>query len=188
MKPSINLATKRIIQKKTLRKFFLSSVIFFGAGVSTTILLLLINFFVNLQISNLTEDKADLQAQIVRQRVTKDKLLMIQERLGQIRSLLTARNAAGENINLIVSSIPQSIRIVSINYDEEEISFSLSSDSLSALQTLIEDELPALGSGANKNFGEITLGNFKLDSENTQYITSFSIKRESTDKKAPARR
>lgn len=183
MKPTINLATKRVIQKKTLRKFFISSVLFFGGGVALTVMLLILNFFLNLQISNLNDQKSTLQAQIVRQQSTKDKLLMVQERLGQIRSLLTARNSVEDDINLVVASIPPTITIQSIKYDSKETVFSLATPSLSDLQRLIEQELPSLQEGANKNLGEIAVGNFMLDASRLQYTFSFTVKKNSEKSK-----
>lgn len=175
MKPSINLATRRIIQKKTLRKFFLSSIIFFGLGVSLTLGLLLINFFINLQISNLNDTKSDLEAQIVRQKSVKDKLLMVQERVGRVRNLLTTRDNAGEKINFIVAAIPSSIEISSIQYDEEGINFALKSSSLADLQGFIEKDIPSLQESGNKDIGAISINAFKLDPDNFEYLLNFSV-------------
>jgi len=182
MKPSINLATRRIIQKKTLRKFFLSSVIFFGLGVSATLGVLLINFFMNLQISNLNDTKSDLEAQIVRQKSVKDKLLMVQERVGRVRNLLSARDNAGEKINFIVAAIPSSIEISSIQYDEEGINFALKSSSLADLQGFIEKDIPSLQESGNKDIGAISINAFKLDPENFEYLLNFSVEQVSKSK------
>ena len=175
MKPTINLATRRIIQKKTLRKFFLSSILFFGIAVIITLGLLTTNFFLNLQISNFTDQKSTFQAEIARSQSVKDKLLMVQERLGQIRSLLATRNMASERINLILSVIPDPITILSVQYTSEDITVSLASNSLLDLQNLIEQELPKISQSGNKDLGKITVSSFRLDPENLRYLSSFSI-------------
>jgi len=175
MKAKINLATKRIVQVKKLRKFFLSSVIFFGISTGATLFLLLVNFFTNLQISNLLEKKTTLEADVGRYKSVRDALLGTQERLGQIRSVLSERQDAGSKISSTLEVIPSTVTVKSIQYDENEISVAVSSSSLIALQDLIEKELPQLQSSGKKYIGSVAVGDFRVDSENLEYLSSFTV-------------
>jgi len=175
MKAKINLATKRIVQVKKLRKFFLSSIIFFSISTGITLILLLINFSINLQISKLNEQQAAMGIEAGRYKSVKEMVLGTQERLGQIRSVLSERHDAGSKINAVVGIIPSSIQIKSMEYDENEIRLTLSSDSLVALQNLIEEKLPQLQNEGSRDIGSITVGDFRVDVENLAYTTSLSI-------------
>ncbi len=175
MKAKINLATKRIVQVKKLRKFFLSSIIFFSISTGITLILLLINFSINLQTSKLAETKASMEIEAGTYKPVKEMVLGTQERLGQIRSVLSERQDAGSKINALVGIVPSSIQIKSMEYDETGIRLTLSSDSLVALQNLIEDKLPQMQSEGKGDIGSISVGDFRVDVENLAYTTSLSI-------------
>ncbi len=110
-----------------------------------------------------------------RYKSVKEMVLGTQERLGQIRSVLSERHDAGSKINAVVGIIPSSIQIKSMEYDENEIRLTLSSDSLVALQNLIEEKLPQLQNEGSRDIGSITVGDFRVDVENLAYTTSLSI-------------
>ena len=175
MKAKINLATKRVVQVKKLRKLFLSSVIFFSLATGVTLILLLVNFFTNLQIANLSEEQAALEADVARYKNVKDALLGTQERLGQIRSLLSERQDVGSKISSIVGVVPSTIKVKSIQYDAKDIRVLISSPSLDALNNLIEEKLSELEKIDKKFIGQVTLGDFQVDTENLEYTSSFSI-------------
>ncbi len=175
MKAKINLATKRVVQVKKLRKFFLSSIIFFSLATGVTLILLLVNFFTNLQIANLSEEQAALEADVARYKNVKDALLGTQERLGQIRSLLSERQDVGSKISSIVGVVPSTIKVKSIQYDAKDIRVLISSPSLDALNNLIEEKLSELEKIDKKFIGQVTLGDFQVDTENLEYTSSFSI-------------
>ena len=175
MKAKINLATKRVVQVKKLRKFFLSSIIFFSLATGVTLILLLVNFFTNLQIANLSEEQAALEADVARYKNVKDALLGTQERLGQIRSLLSERQDVGSKISSIVGVVPSTIKVKSIQYDAKDIRVLISSPSLDALNNLIEEKLSELEKIDTKFIGQVTLGVFQVDTENLEYTSSFSI-------------
>lgn len=175
MKAKINLATKRVVQVKKLRKFFLSSVIFFGIATGATLILLIVNFFTNLQIANLSEEQAALEIDVARYKSVKDTMLGTQERLGQIRSLLSERQDVGTKVSSIVGIVPSTIKVKSVQYDTKDIRVSISSPSLSALNSLIEEKLAQLEEIDKKFVGQVTVGDFQVDTENQEYATSFSI-------------
>ena len=175
MKAKINLATKRVVQVKKLRKFFLSSVIFFSLATGVTLILLVVNFFTNLQIASLSEEQATLEADVARYKNVKDALLGTQERLGQIRSLLSERQDVGSKISSIVGVVPSTIKVKSIQYDAKDIRVLISSPSLDALNSLIEEKLSELEKIDKKFIGQVTLGDFQVDTENLEYTSSFSI-------------
>ena len=89
--------------------------------------------------------------------------------------MLSERQDVGSKISSIVGVVPSTIKVKSIQYDAKDIRVLISSPSLDALNNLIEEKLSELEKIDKKFIGQVTLGDFQVDTENLEYASSFSI-------------
>ena len=101
------------------------------------------------------------------------KYSFILERIAKIEQILKKRTDYSGDISLLETQIPQGITSQSLAIKKASVDISLTSTSLSAMSTMLEN-MVKLGE-TDKRFSKIILHDFSLDTKQGVYTVSLTI-------------
>lgn len=155
--------------QKLARVLRLTSIVLFSiVGLSSAIL-----FFLNFSspLSSLQREEATLLSNLSAYQNRFNKYLIIQDRLKNISGVLSKRTKYNEKIDALLQKVPQDVFINSLSVDAKSMQISVSSHSLSAVNTLIDNTLELV---ADKKIKRLTMNSLSFDVGRGQYLLSLS--------------
>ena len=132
-------------------------------------------FFLNShsQLPDLQKEESSLLSNLSVFHTKAVKLLLTENRIKEISSIMVKRSNFDTVITAITGIIPQEIRIQSFSLDKKNATIILSSSSLSSADRLFDNLSKMVNN--NKNFSKITLEDITLDTKSSEYTFSLSF-------------
>jgi len=176
MREEINLATGKENRKKLLGQLFSPYFIFFAVAFSISAVVIAFSFFLKLQSSSLSFKAREAEEKIQSLSKKRDKMLVSQERLASIRSIITSRNKLDSLLSEILSQIPDSFSFEAISATSEELVIVVTSDSLSDFSTLLKEKIPLISSNKVLGVKNIKADSFSQEGNGYSLSLTFSLK------------
>ena len=171
----INLA-RQDEAKKTYRVFLTPTFLIFIIVFIVGILILSYTFILKVNLSSLAFDGRRLQAQIAQQEQKKVKILIISERLASARKILASRNHLDLVVSSIIQAIPDNFLIEGVDGNDQQISLSVSADTLSDFASLLSDRIPTLTQNKALGISKITADSFAQSKSGYLLSLTFTLK------------
>ncbi len=146
--------------KKTYKVFLTPSFLIFIIVFIVGILILSFSFILKVNLSSLASDGRRLQGQIAQQELKKDKILIISERLSAARKILASRNHLDLVISSIMAEIPNNFSIEGVDGNDQQISLSISSDTLSDFASFLSEKIPNITQNKALEISKVTANSF----------------------------
>ncbi len=173
MKNDINLTPARSTIKRAYSRLFISSAIIFGGIFAVSLILIVYSFALKTRIKSLEQQAGALRSNISQHAVAKERLLVTAERLGIIRKVISSRKQLDIKVTSILSFIPASFGVETINADKDLISFRLASDNLQEFDRLLEEKVPSLTREKSLGLKKINITSFSEKGNN--YVLSLDF-------------
>lgn len=185
MKTEINLAAQRQVQKRRLRKFFLVSIGAFIVVFGATVLILLYNLTLKIQISSLEDEERQLSSQIEAQGQKKNDILILRERIAGIQTALSMRKSIDSQVIPVVGIAPVSSTVGGITYEENEVKMTVKSDNLNDLSDLIDNKIAEIATEQKNEIQNVEISSFGISEADQIYSVnlSFTFKGEKSKKR-----
>jgi len=165
-------------QKKTngvLKNIFYVSSAFFAITVIVALALIAYRLFLSISLSDITKKEAGTTASLLKLQVKRDKFLEIHSRLKDIRGILSKRSTITLKATDLAQVVSGDASLLSINGSDQEISLSVESPSLEALNDLIEQKVNQVALDKKKGIKKIEMESFRLNPKTLLYQVDFSV-------------
>jgi hypothetical protein len=174
MKSQINLISRKTEQHGIGRFNIIALSIFAGIFV-IAIACLVYTFILNLQVSSLEATKNDLETQIGKLSSEKLNVLLLKERLTSIDKVLHGRIDLNPKMQIVLSLLPDTVQIGSIETDSRHIAVTVQSPRLSDLNTVLEERLTNFTKKPGLQIGKIDLDSAGLDTTTGRYYAILNL-------------
>lgn len=175
MSKNINLLPRKNVdilrREKILNLYRFISTLFLLIVCFLSIGLFLLNK--NSPVYSLENEKDSLLKAISQLSERTSKFLFINARLQDISEILSKRTYMDKTLDLIMKEIPDNVLIKSISVDKNKLSLSVSSNSLSSINTLLDNLVNLVSS--KKSFNKIILSGISLDKSSKSYVLSITL-------------
>lgn len=172
MNKDINLAVKKqsSSEKKIIVIFWVTAVIF----LIVTLFLSIFLFFFKTQssFSSIKNEEATLSSNFLALSDKIAKYIFISDRLKSISDIILKRSSFDEVIDLVLKQTPQNINTSSLTIDKNTIGIQLSSSSLLAIDSMLNNWL---ATADKKKYKRIVLGGIEVDEKNGIFTASLKI-------------
>lgn len=138
MRQEINLVLQKQGVKKEIRKAFVWSVGVFIAVFAISIISIIVSAILSLQLKNRENEINNIVGQIRQEAEKTNKIMALNERLGSINSVFTQRIDIIDEFLWILSQSPANLGFRTAEVSNESISFSIESDDLVSINTLLD--------------------------------------------------
>ena len=172
MKTDVNLATEKK-QKTDFHKISLLSFIIFSIFFALAVALIAYSIILNAKSTNLSKEVASISQELSPFSKEKGNLLLISERLNSIKKVLSNRSKIDVKMQSVLSIIPQSFTVTTINIDRGKISVGISSTSLASLDSFLEEDIPRATKDNKLGLKVIEIESFLQ--ERTEYLLSINF-------------
>ncbi len=169
MKTDINLIQKNKISGNGLARITLFTGIVFFIVFLIAVGVILYALFLKSQLTAIDAQQLSVKNQIAGFATTRDNLVLINERLVNIKKVLATRQNLDSTVGKVMATIPQTFGVESMTADDEVISLTLSSDKLSDFDDLMEAKLPLLTKDKTLGVKRLDVGGF------TQVGTGYQL-------------
>lgn len=159
MNDDINLVQAQSQQKKVENTLFEFSVGVFAFFCIVAVVLLIISLLLSTTSANLDNQTGSLRSQLS-SLSNKQKLLIIEERLAQIRTILAHGNGVEESAAKIVAIIPDNFSLDSITADDKKITVTITGNSLLDFATLLNTTFPDYVKKNKNSISSVEIDNF----------------------------
>lgn len=174
MSNNINLIkgrnTKKFREEKNIRFFRIISVL--SLIVVGSISAGLFFLHTNIPIALIEKEEADQKKSLDQLRETATKLLITQNRIKDITSIIDKRELLDTVLGDLAQSIPGNTRVTSLNLDGKNFSLTVNSSSLSSLDKVITGLVEM--AETKKIFTKITFEGLSIEPKQGDYIVSLS--------------
>lgn len=139
------------------------------AAVSFISISSIVIFFV---IKNLSPSEVKKQEEVVLKNISQlsskeEKLLLVTQKLKDVRKIMASRPKYDEILAVLVGTVPDDVAIGTLEIDSEKINLSVSSKSLSSINTLIDSLLNMVRE--DKTIKSVTIENVSVDVKTGNY-------------------
>lgn len=173
MKTDINLAGQTRLEKKVSGRLFILSLVLFVVFFSLAAVLITYSLILKTKASSLEQEATSLRSKISSFSKQKETLLIISERLGAIRKVMTSRKKIDNRVSQVVSVVPNSFGLESIKADDKLISITLSSPKLSDFDSFLEGKITSFLKDKTLNIAKINVSSFSQ--QKSQYILALDF-------------
>lgn len=160
MNEDINLAVKSKVERKTKEMVFAASLGFFLLTFVIGAVMLLYSLSLASTSATLEVKREGLRGKIAALSSEKGKFLTLYERLNSIRRIISGRKKIDDNVDKVLSLLPEDLAVESVTADNKGVSVGLTSPNLTDFDTLLEDALPAIGKEKTLGLKNINVGSF----------------------------
>ena len=158
MKTNINLIGQTRAQKKRLNIFFIAS-------LSVFLIIFIISLFFLVYSLML---KARAQGLL-----KKEKLLIVGERLGNLRKVISSRGNIDTRAETILSVIPSDFNIEALMADSKVVTIKISSPDLTSFDTLLEERIPNFTKNNSLKIARVNVDYFSQKKDDYSLSLSF---------------
>ncbi len=159
MRDDINLVQAQTQQKKVEHTLLEFSIAIFAFFSIVAVIVLIASLLLSSTSSNLDNQTGTLRSQLSGIS-NKQKLLIVEERLAQIRSIYSQGNGVEQSAAKIVAIIPDSFDLESISADDKKISMSISGSNLLDFATLLNSTIPDFVKKNKSSISSIEIDSF----------------------------
>src|SRR5438552_3998569 len=138
MRTDINLAIRKQIVKKSIRKVFLISFLIFITVFLLSALAIAYNFTLTNKLTQLSQPEMQMKNKINEFSAKKDNFIIVQDRLSSITQIINSRKNIDKKISSVLSYFPDSVTIKNINVSNDGASITIISSDLSAVDQLLD--------------------------------------------------
>ncbi|HVZ11775.1 MAG TPA: hypothetical protein VG965_01975 [Patescibacteria group bacterium] len=139
----INLVAGRRAEQKVEHFISGPSLIIFGVVFVIATVLVIYSFLLSSQYDSLVSQETSVRAQISTVSAKRDKITIIHERLAAIRSIIAKRSSLSATVFNILSIIPDDFSLDGITADDNQVSITVTSNSLAEFADFLEQKIPS---------------------------------------------
>ncbi len=172
---TVNLLKTDKLQVKKKASFFYLSILVLLILVLITVLVLLYLFFLKSSISSTIISQNKELAILKSEQEKKIKILTTKERLTAIKRIVPGNSTPEDRLRIVLSSIPESISVDKLEMTDTVMNITISSTSLSVLNSFLNSDLTELPKKKDSQVKKIEIQSFGLSSKGTNYSSDIKI-------------
>lgn len=173
MNTDINLITPKKQVRHAYGKIFLITAFIFGSIFTVAMGLTFHTLLLKTKAGRLSEEVASARARMETFKERKQKMLIISERIGFTRNIISGRNSLERRTSELLSAIPDVFNIEAIKAETNVITIKMSSQSLLAFDDLLDAKVPAFAK--SKNLGIKKIESTSFTTERGAYTASIGF-------------
>lgn len=175
MKKGINLSLGRKRVNGDLRKFFVVSVGIFLITVVISIGLIIYRLVLKASFEAMDQKEQLINSQLLTLVEKNDKLIETKSRISEIKKIIVNRSPITTRMGIIAETVPGEATINGITGNQKEMELNLESDSLNALNDLVEQKINEVASDKKKRIKKVEMKSFGLNPKTLKYNISLGI-------------
>ncbi|KKQ96893.1 MAG: hypothetical protein A3C27_00520 [Candidatus Levybacteria bacterium RIFCSPHIGHO2_02_FULL_39_36] len=173
MKTNINLIGQTRAQKKRLNIFFIASLSVFLIIFIISLFFLVYSLMLKARAQGLLKKENSLRSQITVYSAQKEKLLIVGERLGNLRKVISSRGNIDTRAETILSVIPSDFNIEALMADSKVVTIKISSPDLTSFDTLLEERIPNFTKNNSLKIARVNVDYFSQKKDDYSLSLSF---------------
>lgn len=171
MKTSINLALGHKVVKKKPYTVYVYGL--FAVILACALVIMAVNVGLKIQHSTLTTQGQELSTAINAQAEKKINLLIVSERTRNIASLFSSRGTLDTRLEELVNIFPSSVSVTGLNVQEEEFVLIVEASNLSAMNSVLEEDLPTYLKETKSGIQMVHINSFQAQEGNYELSLRF---------------
>lgn len=175
MTEGINLAEEQTTKQKKRNPFTVASVVLVVCVIVVSISLFAYAVFLKANLAALISQEDQQIQRLTALTPEKTKILTIQERLAAIQRILNNRIDMSRRFDSVVKTVPGGVQISDISTTDRGLTIRLTSDSLEALNSFLEEKLATILQDKNVKIKKIDVSGFSLKRGVSGYGTKLSF-------------
>lgn len=174
---NINLVIGKKVEQKIGKAINIPTLIIFGSVFLVAFSLLVYSLILSARSAALVDEAGKIRTQITSSESKKERILVVGERLGAIRNILSARSSADIVAEKVLKIIPAEFTVDILEADNKQVSVSLTSSDLSEFASFLEDTLPRFAAKNTVGVTSVVINSFAQGKGDYNLNLMFGLKK-----------